>query len=181
MFHADRPVAQIVTLWPAAARVFAGHGIDFCCGGERSLAEACASAGVDVGEVVEELHALPADEGKVVRWDQAPLGELLDHILDSYHKPLREELPRLAGLLCKLRAVHGEAHGELLEEVWGYPAAVVTRTVDTHIAEVRRKLEDDPSAPRHILTVRKAGYRFEREPGAPQGRAATTSNSGGDK
>ena len=50
---------------------------------------------------------------------------------------------------------------ELLREVWGHSAAVLTRTVDTHVAELRRKLEDDPSAPRHILTVRKAGYRLE--------------------
>jgi two-component system, OmpR family, alkaline phosphatase synthesis response regulator PhoP len=51
---------------------------------------------------------------------------------------------------------------ELLKEVWGYRAAVVSRTVDTHVAELRRKLEDDPAEPRHILTVRKAGYRLQR-------------------
>ena len=50
---------------------------------------------------------------------------------------------------------------DLMREVWGYRAAVVSRTVDTHIAELRRKLEDDPGAPRHILTVRKAGYRLQ--------------------
>jgi DNA-binding response OmpR family regulator len=44
-----------------------------------------------------------------------------------------------------------------MREVWGYSAAVVTRTVDTHVAELRRTLEDDPAAPRHILTVGKAG------------------------
>jgi DNA-binding response OmpR family regulator len=49
---------------------------------------------------------------------------------------------------------------ELLREVWGYNAAVVSRTVDTHVAELRRKLEDDPAEPRYIVTVRKAGYRF---------------------
>jgi two-component system alkaline phosphatase synthesis response regulator PhoP len=49
---------------------------------------------------------------------------------------------------------------ELLQEVWGHSAAVLTRTVDTHVAELRRKLEEDPAAPRHILTVRKAGYRL---------------------
>ena len=47
--------------------------------------------------------------------------------------------------------------------VWGYPTAVVTRTVDTHVAELRRKLEPDAAAPRYILTVRKAGYRLEGE------------------
>jgi DNA-binding response OmpR family regulator len=50
---------------------------------------------------------------------------------------------------------------ELLKEVWGYSADVMTRTVDIHIAELRRKLEDDPSKPKHILTVWKAGYRLE--------------------
>ena len=50
---------------------------------------------------------------------------------------------------------------ELLREVWGYHADVMTRTVDIHIAELRRKLEENPSQPKHILTVWKAGYRLE--------------------
>jgi DNA-binding response OmpR family regulator len=50
---------------------------------------------------------------------------------------------------------------ELLREVWGHRVEVMTRTVDIHIAELRRKLEHDPSQPRHILTVWKAGYRLE--------------------
>jgi two-component system alkaline phosphatase synthesis response regulator PhoP len=50
---------------------------------------------------------------------------------------------------------------ELLRSVWGYADAAVSRTVDTHIAELRRKLEPDASAPRYIVTVRKAGYRLE--------------------
>jgi DNA-binding response OmpR family regulator len=50
----------------------------------------------------------------------------------------------------------------LLREVWGYSDDVVSRTVDTHIAELRRKLEDDASTPRHIVTVRKAGYRIQK-------------------
>ena len=50
---------------------------------------------------------------------------------------------------------------ELLKAVWGHRAEVMTRTVDIHIAELRRKLEQNPSEPRHILTVWKAGYRLE--------------------
>ncbi len=49
----------------------------------------------------------------------------------------------------------------LLRDVWGHAADVQTRTVDIHVAELRRKLEDDPVAPRHFVTVWKAGYRFE--------------------
>ena len=51
---------------------------------------------------------------------------------------------------------------DLMRRVWGYSDAVITRTIDTHVAELRRKLEDDPAKPRHILTVRKVGYRLRK-------------------
>jgi DNA-binding response OmpR family regulator len=71
--------------------------------------------------------------------------------------------PRSFDLLMALVERDGAAASrlELLEEVWGHKGAVVTRTVDTHVAELRRKLEDDSSQPRHILTVSKVGYRFQ--------------------
>ena len=50
---------------------------------------------------------------------------------------------------------------ELQKEVWGHRGIVLTRTVDSHMAELRRKLEDDPARPRHFLTVWKVGYRFQ--------------------
>ncbi|HEX4628364.1 MAG TPA: response regulator transcription factor [Gemmatimonadales bacterium] len=71
-----------------------------------------------------------------------------------------KEFDLLYALLKRRGAVAGRM--ELLSEVWGYSAAVLSRTVDTHVAELRRKLEADPAAPRHILTVRKAGYRLEK-------------------
>lgn len=52
---------------------------------------------------------------------------------------------------------------ELLREVWGYDDSVMSRTVDTHVAELRRKLEPDPARPRYILTVLKGGYRLSRD------------------
>jgi DNA-binding response OmpR family regulator len=60
---------------------------------------------------------------------------------------------------------HGGAvvtRNELLKEVWGYSAFVTTRTVDSHVAELRRKIEADAANPRHVKTVWKVGYRFER-------------------
>ena len=71
-----------------------------------------------------------------------------------------KEYDLLLTLLDRRGAVASRA--ELLTEVWGYSGAVMSRTVDTHIAELRRKLEADLAAPRHILTVRKSGYRLER-------------------
>jgi len=73
--------------------------------------------------------------------------------------------PKEFDLLVALLRRHGAvvSRTELLEEVWQYRnAEVVTRTVDIHIAELRRKLERNPARPEHILTVRKAGYRLRR-------------------
>lgn len=71
-----------------------------------------------------------------------------------------KEFELLVALLKRRGAV--ATRMELLTEVWGYSAAVLSRTVDTHVAELRRKLEIDPGMPEHILTVRKAGYRLEK-------------------
>ena len=80
--------------------------------------------------------------------------------------PLRPKEYDLLGALLRRRGrLFGRA--ELLREVWGYHESVHSRTLDTHVGELRRKLEPDPAAPRYILTVRKAGYRLavERESG----------------
>jgi DNA-binding response OmpR family regulator len=64
-------------------------------------------------------------------------------------------------LLALIRRDGAVAHRTaLLREVWGYQALVLSRTVDSHIAELRRRLEPDPARPRHIVTVFKTGYRF---------------------
>ena len=71
--------------------------------------------------------------------------------------------PKEYDLLLALMNRHGAVttRNELLAEVWGYQSDVSTRTVDIHVSELRRKLEKTPAEPRHILTVRKTGYRFE--------------------
>jgi two-component system response regulator VicR len=73
--------------------------------------------------------------------------------------PLR---PKEYDLLHALARREGRLaeRGELLREVWGYHESVLSRTLDTHIGELRRKLEEEPSAPRYIITVRKVGYRL---------------------
>ncbi len=71
-----------------------------------------------------------------------------------------KEFDLLLALLHRRGAVASRT--ELLKEVWRYGnAEIMTRTVDVHVAELRRKLEEDPSNPRHILTARKAGYRLK--------------------
>jgi two-component system alkaline phosphatase synthesis response regulator PhoP len=69
-----------------------------------------------------------------------------------------KEYALLAALIARNSAV--VAREELLREVWGYDPDVVSRTLDTHLAELRRKLEKDPHHPKHILTLPKQGYRL---------------------
>jgi two-component system alkaline phosphatase synthesis response regulator PhoP len=71
--------------------------------------------------------------------------------------------PKEYDLLIALLQRRGQvaSRSELLEEVWGYSGEVYSRTVDTHVAELRRKLEENAAEPRHILTVRKTGYRIQ--------------------
>jgi len=85
-----------------------------------------------------------------------------DVFLRGEHVLLR---PKEFELLMALVRRRGNVVGriELLREVWGYGTDVVSRTVDTHVGELRRKLETDPARPRHILTVRKSGYRLSVE------------------
>jgi DNA-binding response OmpR family regulator len=70
--------------------------------------------------------------------------------------------PRGYSLLAALVTRPGEvvARAQLLREIWGYSSDVMSRTVDMHVMELRRKLEVDPAKPRHFHTVRKTGYRF---------------------
>lgn len=72
--------------------------------------------------------------------------------------------PKAFDLLLGLIAHEGQvvSRHDLLREVWGHRAAIATRTVDSHISELRQKLEPDPANPVHIHTVWKVGYRFER-------------------
>ena len=80
-----------------------------------------------------------------------------------------KEFDLLLALVRRRGAVASRAW--LMTEVWGYGATVASRTVDTHIAELRRKLEENPAEPRHILTAHRRGYRFRQA----RPRAPTTS------
>ena len=81
-------------------------------------------------------------------------------IRDGVELPLTPKALDLLRALVK-RANRVVTRQELLREVWGYSADVTTRTVDAHMAELRRKVERDPGKPRHLLTVWRVGYRLK--------------------
>jgi regulator of cell morphogenesis and NO signaling len=104
----EQTLGQLATAVPTAARVFHRHGLDYCCGGDRSLAAACAEGGLDLRTVLEELQAAAATSpGTGERWADRTIPELIGHILERYHTPLKLELPRLLELARTVERVHG--------------------------------------------------------------------------
>ena len=112
---ADTSVGQIVAEQPATARIFELMKIDYCCGGERSLAVAAAEEKIDVGVLLGALTAVraPTTDTAAVRWDKKPLPELVEHLEASHHVFLRRELPRLAKIIATVARVHAEGHPEM--------------------------------------------------------------------
>ncbi|MEP7118071.1 MAG: iron-sulfur cluster repair di-iron protein [Acidobacteriota bacterium] len=104
----DSRVSDVATGAPATIRVFQEHGIDFCCGGKRPISEACAERGIDVAHLVAQLQAVGSDIGGDRNWQAAPLRELVTHIQRRFHEPLRNELPRLTGMMAKVVSRHGD-------------------------------------------------------------------------
>jgi len=102
---------------PAATRIFEKLGIDYCCGGSRSLADACTAVGVSVDEVLDSLNAdvESVSTSPATDWQALSQAELITHIVDKHHAFTREELVRLEALLAKVSGVHGENHPELFE------------------------------------------------------------------
>lgn len=109
---AEATVAELVVERPARARVFERLGLDYCCGGGRTLRAACEAHGLDVDAVVAELDEARERDGGC---DVASLSdaELCEHVVTVHHAYLREELPRLSGLLDRVLRAHGGHDGRL--------------------------------------------------------------------
>jgi regulator of cell morphogenesis and NO signaling len=111
----ETSVGQMVRERPGLASLFDRLGIDYCCGGRTSLAQACAEKGLDVDEVLLALPSSDLEDASADRpeEDEMTLGELADQIVAIHHTYLHQELPRLAGLLAKVADAHAANHPEL--------------------------------------------------------------------
>jgi regulator of cell morphogenesis and NO signaling len=114
----DKTVRELAAENPASTRVFEKLGIDYCCGGNQSLREACLSANLQLHEVLDSLEkanqAAP-DTQKQRDWQVEPLASLIEHIQNTHHRYTREEIVRLGPLFEKVCSAHGNNHPELLE------------------------------------------------------------------
>lgn len=138
----DLTLAAIIDANPEAARILEHHQLDYCCGGQRTLEQACAERGLDPAEIRAELDAAPtAGEGA---WTAMGPARLVDHLETTHHRYLHEELPRLAALAHKVVGVHGDRHPEL-------------RRVTSTFTELRADLEP------HLLKEERVLFPMIRE------------------
>jgi regulator of cell morphogenesis and NO signaling len=98
---------------PRAVRVFEKHQIDFCCGGDRPVDEACRVKGISAAALLAEVEATPPAEEER-DWQRASLSKLANHIVRRHHAYLREELPALAQMIEKVISAHSANHSDSL-------------------------------------------------------------------
>src|SRR5829696_9813953 len=121
MIDLNQTVGRLVAERPERARVFEEFEIDYCCGGRRTLRDACRHRRLDPELVRRRLAEADAGTPAPLRdWADAPTADLIDHIVAAHHGYLKAELPRVSGLLVKVARAHGDRHPELLRVLEAY-------------------------------------------------------------
>ena len=115
--NSSMTVREVATVLPHSTRIFEKLQIDYCCGGNQSLDQACAKAGLKVEEIIQLLSQVEATgAGSEANTLQSlELGQLADYIVSTHHVFTRNELQRLTLLLTKVCSAHGATHPELLQ------------------------------------------------------------------
>jgi regulator of cell morphogenesis and NO signaling len=123
-------VGELAATFPQSTRILERAGIDYCCGGKKPLAQACAEAGLDTQELLAELKA-GAQPAIAQDWQQRSAVELITHIIGKHHAYIRAEQPRLQALAAKVVSVHGARHPELAEVQAAF--AMLARELSQHM------------------------------------------------
>jgi regulator of cell morphogenesis and NO signaling len=113
MINSETTVREVALQLPESTRLFERLRIDYCCGGNQPLAQACASAGIDVDNVMEMLAGVPQSIA-TDEFQKLSLPELITHILETHHVFTKSEMERLQLLADKVLAAHGGNHPELV-------------------------------------------------------------------
>ena len=114
--NTEKEIGQYVADDFRTAAIFSKHKIDFCCNGNRTVAEACEKKGIDSHLVMDEINqVLNAKTGETIDYKSWPLDLLAEYIEKKHHRYVEEKIPVLRQFLDKLCSVHGERHPELFK------------------------------------------------------------------
>ncbi|HEU4931452.1 MAG TPA: iron-sulfur cluster repair di-iron protein [Pyrinomonadaceae bacterium] len=118
MISSETTVREVALQIPEATRLFETLKIDYCCGGNDPLADACASAGINLNSVMKILGRMSqsnSTDATALDFQNATLPELIEHILNTHHVFTKSEMDRLEALAAKVISAHGENHPELIQ------------------------------------------------------------------
>jgi regulator of cell morphogenesis and NO signaling len=112
----NKAVGEIVKDDFRAADIFTSYGIDFCCGGKISVADACAESGCNESKVLAEIEALKSKAGAATHeFDNWKLDFLTDYIINTHHQYVKRAIPQILPLAQKVAEVHGDNHPETVK------------------------------------------------------------------
>ena len=114
-FSPDTTVGELAAGFPGAVKVFQRRNLEFCCGGSLTLRQVCEDTGTPYDSLRAELDLAISQAPRRLTWSDRPLSELAAHIVEAFHDPLRQELPRLRQMTVKLQA--HRSHGQALTAV----------------------------------------------------------------
>ena len=126
-FSPRTTVGELAGRFPSTVKIFQRHGIEFCCGGHRSLDQVCRDLSIEYDLLASELVAAVLGSRERITWADRSLSDLVAHLVEAFHEPLRGELPRLRDLAVRLQG-HGDSHRRVL--------AVVRYELDRFSAEL---------------------------------------------
>ena len=168
--EADRPVGELLAERPVLARLFERLHIDYCCGGQQTLAQACGKAGAELGTVLAAVQAISeldagSGERELTDWRTVETAQLCEHIVTAHHDFLRQNFPRIDSLIGTVVRVHGagnqalgdlpSAFEELRSALEPHLASEETELFPTILAAVH----GGPAVPETVL----AGHEYEHE------------------
>ena len=104
----NKTVREIAGQHADSYKIFHKYGIDFCCGGKRLLSEVCEEKGIELSAIANDFVALEKTPSDQKDWNTETLENLINHIVDTHHQYLRDDLPRLFHLTQKVASRHGE-------------------------------------------------------------------------
>lgn len=113
----ETPVREIAVELPVTIPVLEKVGVDYCCGGQHTLAEACKQSNVALAPLLEELQRYQQGDGDAVenQWLHVPLRELTEYIVRKHHAYTREQLKLIDDLMAKVEQRHGSDHPEVFQ------------------------------------------------------------------
>lgn len=112
----DETLGQIAASDLRKAQIFKKYGLDFCCGGKKTVKEACAEKGIDATKVEQELQqADKIPSSRPLPYNEWNLDFLADYIVNTHHSYVRKNLPDIRAYAEKVMRVHGNGHPELIK------------------------------------------------------------------